>query len=184
MVVYLRLTYSLQIIAALNLLLTIFLPWHTHTRSAASLLYQIINRADGPLGIWGLISPWWLLVFLVVAGLAGLFRGLMGVVERRRVGLLAAAHLLAGLALLSLLWFYAAAGEWRARFGTEAHLQIGFWLAVTSTSLLALLLWIETSLPADQRPARIPCPNCGQLNHRQARRCAHCGLLILPGERW
>ncbi len=200
MVVYFRLTYGLQAIAALNVLVALLLPWHTSTGSAFQLMQRPLEDFILPISLF---NVWWLMWFLPPVALLSLVRGIMGAFERELMPGRHTALITSGLALLTILWFYI--NFWgendTSLTGVAGDLQIGYWLTLSSLALLSLLILAEWTLPeqdprlvrlgrlAEDDPERIweghyrICHYCGSPNDPAKRRCTFCGMMLLPAEK-
>jgi hypothetical protein len=181
--IYLRLTYILQFVAGISLLLALFLPWHTTTHSVASLLYTTLNQLGTPHQFEMLGTPAWMTGFLFPVALLSVMRGLLGSIDRRKIALLKFARRAAYLGAFPIVWFYANDGE-LAKYTAHGigHLQFGFWLSTSSGFLLFILILVETSLPSGiDYPQYVACPVCDRTVRRGTRRCPHCGQLIYTG---
>lgn len=199
MVIYYRITYGLQAIAALNVLIALLLPWHTATGSAFQLMQRPLEDFALPLSLF---NVWWLMWLLPPVAVLSLIRGTMGAFERSFMPGRRTALITSGAALLSAAWFYI--NFWDEHnttlVTTAGDLQIGYWLTVSSLMLLTLLILTEWLLPeqdprlvrlarlAEDDPERIweghyrICTYCGSPNDPTRRRCIFCGMMILPEE--
>jgi hypothetical protein len=193
---YFRVTYGMQAIAALNVLIAIFLPWHTEFGSATDLLARPLEDFQFPLSFF---NVWWLMWLLPPIVLLSILRGLSGMfnyeVPFRRASLV-----LSGVASLSMAWFYINFGDnnptgFRQTFG---EIQFGYWLTLSSLVLLILLIVVESNLPeqdpkllrisrlAPDDPERLweghyrSCTYCGSPNDPSAKRCSYCGITLFP----
>lgn len=175
LIVYLRITYGLQLLASGNLLLALFLPWHSTIRSPITVIIKLVIGVEVPFQYWNQLTPLWLLLLLLPVIIISIMRGLMGVFENHRVGMLKVVRRASYAALIPVVWFYFSSTEIGGR------LQFGYWLTIFSVGLLILLIMVESSLPAELRQkVYFACPNCGQANPPKNRRCNHCGILLFP----
>ncbi len=193
---YFRMTYGMQAIAAINVLIAIFLPWHTEFGSATDLLARPFENWSFPVSLF---NVWWLMWLIPPIVLLSIIRGLSGIfnyeVPFQRTSLT-----LSGVASLAMAWFYISFGDkstsgFRQTFG---ELQFGYWLTLSSLILLIILIIVEINLPehdpeilrisrlAPDDPERIwkghyrSCPYCGSPNDPQVKRCNACGITLFP----
>lgn len=186
----------MQTIAALNVLVAIFLPWHTQFGSATDLMARPFEDFHFPLGF---VDVWWLMWLLPPIIILSILRGLSGMfnyeVPYRRQS-----FILSGVASLAMAWFYINFGdENQAGFTqTFGELEFGYWLTLSSLILLIALLVVESNLPerdpklvrisrlASDDPERLweghykSCTYCGSPNDPDAKRCGYCGITLFP----
>lgn len=174
LIVYLRITYGLQLLATGNLLFALFLPWHSTVSSPIGVITKLISGVEVPFQVWNQVTPFWLLLLLLPVIIISIIRALMGLFENHRMGLLKVVRRSSYVMLLPIMWFYFSSTEIGGR------LQFGYWLTISSAVLLILLIWVESSFPQDKQQVYFECPNCGQANPPKSRRCQHCGRLLFP----
>ncbi len=196
MVIYYRITYGLQLIAALNVLFALLLSWHTETGAAIELMQEPFRDFTFPTS---LTTPWWPLWLLPPVAIISLIRGGLGVFDHQ-VMWGRAALIASGVAIVAMLWFYAAFGQEHdtSLTTTAGDLQVGYWLTASSLAILSVLIVVEWTLPAKDphlvRLSRLDandpdrlweghfriCGYCGSPNDPEARRCDYCGTALFP----
>lgn len=184
---YLRITYGLQAFTALNLFLTIFMPWHSKTHSAASLIYSAVSRLSYPPNFGGLLVPWWFLILLFPFAIISILRGGLGLLEYQKMVAIKSMRIMGIACLVAISWFYFSTTELiNLNSDTPGHIQYGFWLSAFSVALLNILILVEISLPDETIQERygysMECSYCGGTNVRGVRRCIHCGSYIFPDD--
>ncbi|MBZ0320607.1 MAG: zinc ribbon domain-containing protein [Anaerolineae bacterium] len=193
---YFRATYAMQFVAALSLLVALFLPWHVRGGTAIDLIERIFDNFYFP---YSLVSPWALLAILPITAIVSMVRGVMGMMFYDEVLWYKLAWRLGLFAIISMAWFYAAFGVDDDMAWTQvSHLRVGYWLTGSSLLMLVVVLILERIIPKEdpviQRLSRLPmndperilsgyyraCPNCLSPNDPKARRCVNCGVLLFP----
>ncbi|MCB9436182.1 MAG: zinc ribbon domain-containing protein [Anaerolineales bacterium] len=196
MKVYRQLTYALQLIASLNVLVALFLPWHTEHGNALELMQRPL---EGTLP-YSLVSPWVLLWGLPLIGLVSLLRGASGIFDAHAPGRTWAIRT-SLLAAIVMGWYYLIFGSEADSLNIIGEIRFGYWLTVSSLLLLTLLILTEWLLPeydphlahlaklTHDDPERIweghyrVCPYCGSPNDPENRRCSFCGITLFHDER-
>ncbi|MBI5929507.1 MAG: hypothetical protein HY862_09375 [Chloroflexi bacterium] len=195
---YFRATYGMQFVAALSLMVALFLPWHVRGGTAIDLIERMFDNFYFP---YSFVSPWALLAMLPVTAIISLMRGVMGMLFYDEVLWHKLAWRLGLFSIVSMVWFYAAFGADADIPGTGTRLgdlRVGYWLTGTSLLMLVVVLFLERVIPKEdpalKRLSRLPpnhpervlsgyyraCPNCAAPNDPKARRCINCGVLLLP----
>ena len=191
MAYYRVLTYALQTVAAISLFLTLLLPWHSEWGTGLAILNialkDYVEYGWNPIlaqRLFGL--HWWLLWIVPVVCIAFTLRSALGAIFSFDNQYSRSKHwaLLLGAEGIILAWFGLA---------FLAQIRFGFGSAVSSSSLLAALVWVEFSLPPltpeeeyleslpPNHPDRlrkeefIVCPDCHEINFPDARFCPYCG---------
>jgi hypothetical protein len=195
---YYRATYMMQFVAALSVMVALFLDWHVRGGTAMDLLGRMSEDFYFP---YSLVSSWTLLMLLPITAILSMIRGILGTLFYDEVLWRRAAWKFALASGISMVWFYAAFGEDADIPGTGTHvgdLRIGYWLTATSLLTLVVLLYLERVLPTEdpliKKLSRLPpdhpdrilsgyyreCPYCNAPNDPKSRRCFSCGLILLP----
>ncbi|MBN1680291.1 MAG: hypothetical protein JW966_08355 [Anaerolineae bacterium] len=200
---YFRAVYILEFITVLAMLAGMPLAWWESTDSynVFNLLDvsadQLRNRDPGLLG-QPLIVLWLLWPCIFVSGLRSFTGLLVQPVAFRTLALVAW-----GVALLVLAHFYVNFGDEAASQSTlsplrDGDIRAGFWLTISLTALLGLLILLENIIRAPVDPFAgqpkasgpvsdaeklwrgdyVTCPHCGMLNQPEARSCYNCRNLI------
>lgn len=197
--IYFKFTYGMQFVAAVNVIVALFLKWHERAGSAAALIGSIFSDFVFP---WSFLSPWTVLLFLPPVALYSVIRGGMGIFDKD-IGGWNTAFVLSGLAFLSMFWFFInfADPNNASQLGTDvSEVGVGYWLTVTSFLLLVAFIGIEKMLPKQDLQLayynNLPldsaeriwqgwyrsCPHCGSANNPDAKRCDFCGIMLFPDE--
>jgi ribosomal protein L40E len=178
MVVYLRITYLLQVLTASNLLLSLLLPWHRATHSPLTMFTYSVSRILNSDGTEPLVNiSWWVVGLVLPVVVVTLWRAIQGMFSVERMDQLRLARRSGYLSVITLGWFYLVTSLWG-----HTWLQFGFWLSLQALVILLILLWIETSFPSREQKrahAHILCPNCGGINPPRTRLCRHCGFVLM-----
>ncbi len=179
-----KLVYELEIAAALSVLLSLAMPWHTEYGSGLQTLTYGFSReaamlffSYGRMSLY--ISSWMLLILIPLLAIFFGIRGALGVMTLQ----------LSNDSFLRLLViFMAASTVWFWQANTE-QLASGFWLCGFSVALLCLAMLIEFNLPVEKirgkRSIRdlmagslpegfIACPHCGAPNDHLEDFCIYC----------
>lgn len=197
MKIYHQLTYGLQFIAALNVLVALFLPWHTEHGTALELMQRPLENFHFP---YSLFSPWVLLWGLPPVALVSLLRGASGIFDGQAMGRWLVIRL-SFAASIAMSWYYLIFGAEVDSLNIIGQIRFGYWLTVSSLVILTLLILTEWLLPqhdphlvhltqlAEDDPERLweghyrACPYCGSPNDPQSRRCSFCGIVLFHDER-
>ena len=191
---FLRFAYSLEVGAAFALLLSLALPWSTLIGSGLDVMQLAIETKIA----FGLdpfhpnylpVSHWWIIWIIPLVAVAFLIRGIMGIFTPPMTEGVYVTWILLVFMLVSTAWYAAAFYE---------ELEVGFWLSAMACGILAASTVVEflipektfeerylETLPPDH-PDRIwagdykPCPNCGEPNNHDDKRCRSCGVPIYP----
>lgn len=195
---YYHLTYAMQLVAALNVGVALFLNWYEET-TAFTLMLGVLEDFVFPLSLF---DTWVLLWLLPPVAFLGVARGIMGLFDQK-IMYWWTALIASGLAGLSMGWFYLNFADLQGaqRLGVNIkEVGIGYWLTGSSLLLLTVLILVEKILPRQSAeevylaslPATDPeriwqgyyqvCPFCGSPNDPKSRRCQFCGLVLFPEE--
>ncbi|MBZ0309664.1 MAG: hypothetical protein K8I82_26605 [Anaerolineae bacterium] len=179
-----KLVYKLEIAAAVSVLLSLAMPWHTvHGSGVQTLAYGFSREAAMLIVNYGrmtlYVSSWMLLMVIPLLAILFGIRGALGVMTL---------HLSNDSFLRLLVIFMAASTVWYWQANPE-HLASGFWLCGFSVALLCLAMVIEFNLPEEKvhekRSIRdlmksnlpegfIACPHCGAPNNSLEDFCIFC----------
>lgn len=178
-----RLTYFLQFIAALCILVSLFSPWHPEHGSGAELLVQPIEEFIFPISFF---HPLWALWLLPVTVAMVILRASYNYVDHRFVIWTGTSRWLTMGTVVVMSWLLVV-------YGADV-VRDGFWACLTSIALLLILTGLEGIMPT--RQIRLgqdvwragdkiikPCFFCGRYNDVEAHICWYCGTVQTPDER-
>lgn len=193
-----RLTaYTIEILAAVSILITLLLPWHEEQGRGWEVLLLALNTLI-PIGHpfdpeYIPVSQWWLVWIIPLVCAVLLMRAIIGGMYKN----VELGH--SRMILLFIMLGTVASFSWYGFSFTE-DLQPGYFLAAVGGILLALTLIIETLLPdktayekyIDTLPPDDPerimagaykiCPYCTAFNTPEARVCHECGIRLFADE--
>lgn len=183
--VYYRLTFGLELVSALSMLVALFLPWHSIAGTAFDIFQRPMKDFYFP---YGFFNVWWLMWgVLPIIGLT-IIRGANGLFMQHREGERWAWGFCL-LAAVAMGWLYGVGDQAHLWAEANPHLQQGFWLTISSLALLGVLIWSEGFLPVkegrgyevefeDEDAKMRVCGYCGSPNDWNARRCGFCGIML------
>ena len=192
---YFRAVYLMQIIAVFATLAGMGLAWWRGEVDYSA--YRLLNftlmplREGDPAVVGQPFLVLWLIVpSLVVSGLRGMTGVIVAPVTLRRLAL--AVWIVSVLSLVHFIINFGPPATDRAVLG-YGTIQPGFWLTVSSTVILGMLIaseWVirpplprEAARPLDDagriwRGEYQTCPHCGMLNEPDAKACVNCSNLL------
>ncbi len=184
-----NLLYSIEIIAALSVLVSLGLRWHTDYGTGLGVLeYAFSRKAEMMYLEYGTTHIGFSSRMMVaLIPILAFFWGIRAALARITGGTGRGNFVRLGLIIMLIVpvWFW---------LSNEGQLLSGFWVCLVSLVLLTVSVGMEFNLPVDkprrktlqelifetQQPTSdlITCPQCGGMNPPLARNCIYCGFLF------